>query len=530
MAQTSTLTPVEALEPKEVFKHFAEISKIPRGSKKEKGISDYLAEFAKERGLSVYQDSSYNLLIQKPGTKGHENEPAVILQAHMDMVWNKEDGYDFDFEHDPIKCVVEGDILKSYRTTLGADDGIGVAFIMALMEAGDTIPHPPLEFLLTTQEELGMGGAKEFDVSKLSGKTFINIDSEDEGIFCSSCCGGMRIYIRLPAERQPIEKIPHRSDYIPLKIEIKNLRGGHSGTEIDKERGNSNRLMGRLLYALQEKYSYYLANIYGGIAPNAISTHTEATILVEKEQKSAVQDVLADWQEIFRNELKNSDGKKDRNGQAFEVEVNAQTVPLPDDVFTSEVLKQVITATTLFPHGVAAMDLNLEEQRIPETSDNFAMIDTNRDAQGSYILFTANIRSSLATKKTFLKNQFTTIAEILGATYTIDGEYPAWEFDPHSNIRKVFVQAFKEVYEGRQPKIEGIHAGLECGIFAEHFENRKKADEKADERAVDLIAFGPDIFGAHTPQEHVKISSVGRSWKLLKKVLEIMSEYKENTI
>lgn len=521
MTQTSTLIPVEALEPKEVFKHFAEISKIPRGSKKEKAISDYLAKFADEKGLKFYQDSSYNLRIKKPGTPGHEDDPAVILQAHMDMVWNKEDGYDFDFETHPIKCVVEGDILKSYRTTLGADDGIGVAFIMALMEAQDIV-HPPLEFLLTTQEELGMGGAKEFDVSELSGKTFINIDSEDEGVFCSSCCGGMRIYIRLPAERQPIEKIPHHSDYIPLKIEIKNLRGGHSGTEIDKERGNSNRLMGRLLLALQEKYSYYLASIYGGIAPNAISSHTEATILVDSHKEIKVRDTLSAWQEIFRNELKNSDGKKDSSGQAFEVEVNVQETPLPDDVFTSKVLEQVITATTLFPHGVAAMDLSLEDQRIPETSDNFAMIDTKRDAQGSCILFTANIRSSLATKKTFLKNQFTTIAEILGATYTIDGEYPAWEFDPDSHIRKVFVQAFEKVYGGRQPKIEGIHAGLECGIFADHFKNHKMD--------VDLIAFGPDIFGAHTPQERVVIASVERNWKLLKKVLEIMSEYKEDTI
>lgn len=520
MTQTSTPIPVEALEPKEVFKHFAKISKIPRGSKKEEAISDYLAEFAVKNNYTVYRDGCHNLLIKKEGQK---KKPEVILQAHMDMVWNKEDGYDFDFEHNPIKCVVEGDILKSDRTTLGADDGIGVAFIMALMEAGDTIPHPPLEFLLTTQEELGMGGAKEFDVSELSGKTFINIDSEDEGIFCSSCCGGMRIYIRLPAERQPIEKILPHSNYIPLKIEIKNLRGGHSGTEIDKERGNSNRLMGRLLFALQEEeYSYYLASICGGIAPNAISSHTEATILVEKEQKSAVQDVLAAWQEIFRNELKNSDGKKDSSGQAFEVEVNAEEAPLPDDVFTSEVLQKVITATTLFPHGVAAMDLSLEDQRIPETSDNFAMIDTNTDEQGSYIRFTSNIRSSLATKKTFLKNQFTTIADILGASYTIDGEYPAWEFDPDSNIRKVFIRAFEEVYEGRQPKVEGIHAGLECGIFADHFKNHKMD--------VDLIAFGPDIFGAHTPQERVVISSVERNWRLLKKVLEIMSEYKEDTI
>lgn len=458
---------------------------------------------AEARGLVFSCDGEYVL----------EKEPAVILQAHMDMVWNKEDGYDFDFETMPIKCVVEGDILKSYRTTLGADDGIGVALIMALMEAQDIV-HPPLELLFTTQEELGMGGAKEFDVSQLSGQTFINIDSEEEGIFCSSCCGGLRIYIRLPAEKMPAGKISHPDSYTALKIEIKNLRGGHSGTEIDKERGNSNRLMGRLFYTLQEQYSFYLAGISGGIAPNAISTHTEAVILVEKDKEAAVRDTLLGLQKDFRNELKNSDGKKDGGGSAFAVEIDAEPIPAPDEVFTPKVLEKVITAATLFPHGVAAMDLGLEDQRIPETSDNFAMIDMGQDEKGSYILFTANIRSSLATKKAFLTNQFTTIAGIIGATYTIDGEYPAWEFNPDSYIRTIFIRAFQDVYEGRRPKVEGIHAGLECGILADHF--------KSNQMDVDLIAFGPDIFGAHTPQEQVKIPSVGRSWELLKRVLEIV--------
>lgn len=502
----------DELEPKEIFRHFKTISGIPRGSKKEKGISNYLKKFAEDRGFEAHQDATFNLLIKKPGTPGREDEPAVILQAHMDMVWNKEEGFDFDFETQPIKLVVEEDVLHSDRTTLGADDGIGVAFILALLEARD-VSHPPLELLITTQEELGMGGAKEFDVTLLKGKTFINIDSEDEGIFCSSCCGGIRIYIKLRAEEIKAEQIPDFEKYIFMGVELGNLKGGHSGTEIDKERGNSNRLLGRVLYSLNEKYDYYLSEINGGIAPNAISSRTKAVILVKKEDEEGIIKELADWNDIFLCELRNSDGKPDESGTSFNVKITVSQEKSKTHVFTKDVLERVITAVTLFTHGVAAMDLNLH---IPETSDNFAMIDTKADGEGSYILFSSNVRSSVATKKDFIRHQFTTIARVIGASYTTDGEYPAWEYDDKSEIRKIFVRAYKETYGGAEPKIEGIHAGLECGIFSEHF---KKAGQ-----SVDLIAYGPDIFGAHTPQERILIPSVGRSYKLLIKVLSLIGK------
>lgn len=506
------------LEPEEVFKHFKAISKIPRGSEKEKAVSDYIADFARERGYEAVQDDSFNLLIRKPATEGNEALDTVILQAHMDMVWNKEEDYDFDFETQPIQLIKEGDILRSNKTTLGADDGIGVAYIMAILDSSD-IPHPPLEMALTTQEELGMGGAKEYDVTQLKGKTFINIDSEEEGIFCSSCCGGLRIYVKLPAEEQKVDEIPDSEDYTFLRIKIDNLRGGHSGTEIDKERGNSNRLMGRLLFALREEFSFYLADINGGTASNAIPVKTEAVIMALEKDKADIEARAAEWNETFKNELKNSDGKPDSSGKAYVVQVDVSTESKTDKVFTQQVLENAITAMTLTPHGVAAMDLNLTDQNIPETSDNFAMIETKKDGDESYILFSSNIRSSLASKKQFMKNQFTTIAKVIGASYTTDGEYPAWEYDPDSHIRKVFVEAYEELNKGKKAKVEGIHAGLECGIFSDNF--------KKHNQDVDLIAFGPDITGAHTPQENVSISSVGRNWELLKKVLADLCQSKD---
>ncbi len=490
---------MEDLEPKECFCWFARIAAIPHESRNEKQLSDFLVRFAQERGLPVTQDARHNVCIKKPGTKGMEGRAPVILQGHMDMVCVKEDGRDFDFAADPLRLLADGDRLRADGTTLGADNGIAIAYMLALLDSRN-IAHPPLEAVMTTEEEVGMGGAAHFDVAQLAGSSFVNLDSEEEGAFCVSCSGGRKIAVTLPAERIPVASIPGHGGYSFLSLALDGLAGGHSGLEIHRQRGNANRLIGRVLARLAEKYDLHLASVSGGSAFNVIPSRAGAVVCIGAAG-ATVQRELDALRALFANELKAADG----TGLRLAATETART----DAVYSRETLRKFLAAATLLPDGVQAMDLNIATQKLVESSCNFAVITSN-DAE---IAFSCMPRSSLGSKKELLAVQIEAVAELVGATAGNAGDYPAWEYAAHSPLRDVFRRAHRTVF-GRDARIEGVHAGLECGIFAEKF--------KALGRPMDFIALGPAITGAHSPRETLSVSSAARTWKLLQEGLRLL--------
>ncbi|SBV94672.1 Aminoacyl-histidine dipeptidase [uncultured delta proteobacterium] len=496
---------LENLDPTECFKWFEVIAAIPRCSHYEKQISDHLVSFAKERGLFVAQDALGNVCIKKPASSGMEKAPTVILQGHMDMVCVKEEGSGFDFSRDPITLVVKGDTLTAAGTTLGADNGIALAFIMALLDSKD-VPHPALEAVITVAEEVGMTGAAGFDVSQLSGEYFINLDSEEEGVFCVSCAGGRRTEVSLPlatvASGGLPDDLPGGAKRAFFRINVSGLAGGHSGTAIDKERGNANRLMGRILSTLAAKYDCYLAALSGGSASNVIPSESAAVVCINTD-KDGLQKELNVLCGVFKNELKAADGE----GLAL----TAQKADAAETLLTRECFSRVVAALLLLPNGVMAMDLNITTQRMVESSANLGVVRMD----GGNAIFSSLLRSSVGSKKELMYQQTVAVAECIGATASYVSDYPAWEFSPESKLRDVFKQAYTSLFK-KEATVAGIHAGLECGLFFEKF--------KELGRKVDFIAFGPDITGAHTVNEAVKIRSVANTWNLLRKVLRLLGE------
>ncbi len=480
---------LDKLEPVSVFRYFEAISEIPRGSGHEKSISDSIVNFAKKKGLRYSQDEAYNVVVYKDGTPGYEHLPAVIIQGHMDMVCEKNRDTEHDFLTEGLKLQVDGDFLSAEGTTLGADNGIAVAYALALLDAED-IPHPPIEALFTTDEEVGMKGANVFDADKLQGKYLVNIDTEEEGTFVVSCCGGLKATVELPVRRQPAP-----SGYEAFLLKIKGLKGGHSGTEIHLQRPNANKLMGRLLGAINEKFDIYAASLNGGLMDNAISREAEAVILVEKKDLEAVKGKAAQMEAVFLNEYRGSD-----RGIQIILEPLAEKV---EKVFDKETLKKAIAVLLLIPYGVVTV--SLEIQNLVESSSNIGIVKTGENG----ISFTSAVRSSVECRKQSIFRQIAQIAELTGAAVDVRGEYPSWEFNPDSGLLVLCRDVYEEMF-GKEAKAESIHAGLECGIFS-----GKKKD-------LDIISFGPDIFDAHTPDERLSISSTARMWDFLKELLKRM--------
>lgn len=476
---------LENLEPKEVFYYFEQISQIPRGSGDEKSISDYIVNFAKENNLEYIQDESLNVVIKKKGSKGYENSPSVILQGHMDMVCEKNGDKEHNFKKDAIDLIVDGDYIRADRTTLGADNGIAVAFSLALLASKD-IEHPPIEAVFTTDEEVGMNGAYALDTSCLKSKMLINIDSEEEGKILVSCAGGMRATVHIPIEFENTS--PEKTAFL---IKIKGLKGGHSGTDIDKQRANSNKLMGRILYRLIKNYDINLAEISGGAKDNAIPREAYTIIVSKEENKKSIEKIINELETIFINEFKNSD-----NG--LKIEFNE--VETPKKVFTNNCARNIINSLILIPNGIQTMSLDIEG--LVESSTNIGVVQT----LDKEVILTSAVRSSVGSKKDAIRNQLEALAKFVDGELTIKGEYPAWEYNPNSNLRKIFQDVYKQMYS-KDIEIEAIHAGLECGLFA-----KKMPD-------VDMISFGPDMENVHTPDERLSISSVARTWDYLKKIL-----------
>ncbi len=460
----------------EVLKWFYEISKIPRGSGNMVKIADYCENFAKERNLCCIRDEFNNIIIKKPAAKGYENISPVILQGHLDMVCEKEKGYEIDFLNDPIKLKVEGDFLSAEGTSLGADNGIAVAYIMAVLDS-DKISHPPIEAVLTVDEEIGLLGASSIDLSSLNSKRLINIDIEDEGVFTVGCAGGARADITLPVSRESKEGTIYT-------IEISGLLGGHSGVQIDKNRGNSNVLMGRLLNNLSD---VRIISLNGGMKDNVIPSRTTAEIMAEN-----IDDAIELFGQIIKNELRASDG-----GVTVTFKKEQGSANVTDEKST----KDMIFLLNALPNGILKMSAEIKD--LPETSLSMGILNLNQEE----LKIGYALRSSVESLKTALIEKITVISEYAGAKVEISGIYSGWEYDSNSKLRKTLVSVFKRMYN-KEPVVEAIHAGLECGVFCEKI------------KGLDCISIGPDMYDIHSTDERVSISSVMRTWDFIKEILK----------
>lgn len=473
------------LEPKNVFRYFEEICSIPHGSGNVGQISDYLVKFAQERGLFCIQDALKNVIIIKEASQGYEDEPAVILQGHMDMVAVKKPDCDIDMKTQGLRVAVKGDKVYAEGTSLGGDDGIAVAYALALLNS-DSIRHPRLEVIITVDEEVGMDGAREIDLSMLTGRRMLNLDSEEEGIFLTSCAGGARVNCHLPLTFEEKEGIAY-------EVSVEGLLGGHSGGEIHKERGNSNCLMGRLLYRLAERLDLGIQRISGGLADNAIPRQTRALVVVDAADSARFAEILDTTSSKIAQELVTKDP-----------DVKVAVKEAGKGTFSCVCGEQALKACSyLFalPNGVQAMSADMPG--LVETSLNLGILDLKED--GLHAEF--SVRSSVESAKSALIGKLQAVTRLAGGSDEVTGDYPGWTYRVDSPLREKMVALYERMY-GNKPKVEAIHAGLECGLLGS-----KIAD-------LDCVSFGPDMQDIHTTEETLSISSTARVWDFLVKLLE----------
>ncbi len=473
------------LEPQRVFFYFEEISKIPHGSRNTKDISNYLVEFAKKHNLTYFQDKSNNVIITKEGTKGYEESDPIIIQGHMDMVCECEKDCTINFEKEGLTLYVDGDFVRAKGTTLGGDDGIAIAYALAILES-DEIVHPPLEVIITVDEEIGMFGAYDIDLSMIKGKKMLNIDSDVEGHFLTSCAGGISIDAQIPMTR-----ILQKG--ITLNISVTGLSGGHSGAEIDKEHGNANILMGRVLRQLTEITPFGIITLAGGLKDNAIPRECNTVLLLPHENKDVVSEQLTSLSAIFAKEFAVSDKDVTIEFKFGDMEEAS--------ILDFASVQKVVYYLRAVPNGVLHMSRIMPG--LVETSLNLGIMELKED----YLHTKTSIRSSVSSRKRDVSDRVQQIIEFLGGEVTIDGDYPAWEYKNDSIVRTQMGEAYQELF-GKEPIFEAIHAGLECGIFA----------DKIDE--LDCVSFGPNNYDIHTPQERLSISSTERTWKLILEFLK----------
>lgn len=476
---------LENLQPERVFYNFEELTRIPHCSGEEKKVSDYLVNFAKKHNLDVIQDEALNIIIKKPGTIGYEKAPKIVLQGHMDMVCEKESNIEHDFSKDPIELRVEGDYIMANGTTLGADNGIAAAMCLAVLESKD-ISHPPLEVLLTTSEETGMDGAIALNPESVEGKILINIDSEEEGKLLVSCAGGERDKIEIPIEWENVD-----DSFIPYSIAIRGLKGGHSGMEINEGRGNANVLMGRVLAELKD-VEFRLVSVDGGSKTNAIPREAKAILVVIPKDEGVFKEAITKMEDSFKNEFKSSDPN---------VVVEIEKCNGAQKVFSCDTANKMIAALMLIPNGVQTMSREMEE--LVESSNNLGIVTTLDNS----VTFESSLRSSVRSLKEKMAYQMELIANITSGKWECYAAYPEWEYTVDSYIREVFQRVYKEMTK-EEIEISAIHAGLECGLFKEKFGD------------MDMVSFGPNMYGVHTPDEKLSISSTKRTWELLLNVLK----------
>lgn len=476
---------ISGYQPEKLFHFFEEISAIPRGSGNEKAISDYLVEFAKERNLWCHQDDLYNVIIKKPATAGSEAKPAVMLQGHTDMVCEKLADSSHDFTKDPLDLIVKDGILTANGTTLGGDNGAAVALMLAVLD-DNTLKHPALECVFTTQEEIGLNGAAALDKSLITSRTMINLDSEEEGVATVSCAGGLRYTLSRPISRETKEGTL-------LHLSVSGLLGGHSGTDIDKERQNANLLVGRMVNRLFHTTDAFLVDFHGGTKDNAIPRESQATLLFENPQDAEnAEEIAINLGKDFSEEICPFE-----SNFKFEVSKEVGTA----NVLSKEDGKAFITALCLAPNGIQQRNMKLNGFVV--TSLNLGIADTEDSC--AKLVFAP--RSSVVSLMTAMKEKLALVGETFGFTVETTGEYPGWSFAEHSPVRDVFIQSYQELFQ-KELKIEAIHAGLECGLFSDALPG------------LDAIAVGPTIIGCHTPDEYIPLDSFARFYELLTDVLK----------
>lgn len=472
------------LEPASVFGYFEEICGIPHGSRNTKEISDYLVRFAKEQGLHYIQDEADNVILFAEGTCGMENHPPVILQGHMDMVCEKDGDCAIDMATQGLDVTHDGQMVFAKGTTLGADNGIAVALALAVL-ADKTIAHPPLEVVITSDEEIGLLGAAAIDLSMLKGRRLINLDSEGEGVFTVSCAGGATSVITLPVDRRAV--------YGPcVRLMVDGLQGGHSGTEIDKNRANANKIMGEFLSRIEKLMPLCLTTLAGGNKDNAIPRSCQATVVAMGIHLERINTIAQELQEEVRRDYDEPDAVV----QAFDVDA------LGGNALSTQSTSRVIGLLSGHPNGIQAMSKDIEG--LVQTSLNLGIAKL-----GDRFTATSSVRSSVNTERLALQEQLSALAAMFDGTYSQSGEYPAWEFKKDSPLRQVMVRVYTELF-GLEPQVIALHAGLECGLFSEKIPD------------LDSVSIGPQMYDVHTTRERLEIASVERTWRFLLAVLKAL--------
>ena len=475
------------LQPQEVFSIFHEITRVPRPSKKEEQIGRWLIDFAKSHNLEYEQDAIGNIVMRVPATIGYEHHDGVILQAHMDMVCEKNNDIEHDFLRDPIDTYIDGDFVKARGTTLGGDDGIGMAMALAALTSKE-MKHPALEALFTIDEETGLTGAFNLRDGMLHGKRLINIDSEDDGQVFIGCAGGIDTLAKIPFDLLPLPQ----GKWFAAKVVVKGLIGGHSGDDIEKGRGNANKILNRFLFALSQETDIQLSHIDGGNLRNAIAREAQATFIVPFDFKEEMRILFNRFVAEVEGEL----GDIEKT-----MELLLESEQLPQHVLSAEVTLRLIRALYACPHGVIAMSKDMPG--LVETSTNLASVKM-RD---NYIEINTSQRSSVESSKHDVKNMVECCLALAGAEITHGDGYPGRKPNVNSHLLEVSREAYREL-NNQEPAVKAIHAGLECGLFLEKYPY------------LDMISIGPEMSGVHSPSEQLSISSTASTWSWLQKILE----------
>lgn len=478
---------IAELEPKNVFRFFSELAKIPRGSGNTARVERYCLDFAKERGLKTYRDDYGNIMIFKDGTAGYENSEPVILQGHLDMVCEKLPNCKKDMENEGVDIIVDGDIIRADKTTLGGDDGIAIAYILALLDS-DEIPHPPIEALFTLDEETGLRGANALDASHLRGRRLINIDSEEEGVITVSCAGAARVSCKIPVSMCGADGLSAK------KITIGGLAGGHSGVDINKNRKNAAKVLGELLYELRENTEVKIASVSAGGRLNVITPVADAVICFNAESEAAVDKIISEFDKALKAQCAASEP---------EAYVSAEAVSAPDECADADGTNKVIFAIMQSPYGVRAMNTDIPD--LVQTSSNLG--ETILKDGVLYLNFM--LRSNSNSDKESLIKSIKLLAEYIGGSFELGDDYPAWEYRPESAMRYAMTAVYEEMF-GKKPIVTSIHAGLECGILTDKLPG------------ADMVSIGPTMKNVHTPEEQLSVKSAARVWEYLLQVLKML--------
>lgn len=475
-----------SLQPSIVWKHFQSLCNIPRPSKKETKVIEFVINFAKEHGLEYKKDSVGNVVISKPATKGMENRRGVILQSHLDMVPQKNSDTQHDFEKDPIKAFVDGEWVKAKGTTLGSDNGIGVSAALAVLESKD-IAHGPIEALFTIDEETGMTGAFNLEQGFLNGTILMNLDSEEEGELIIGCAGGINTSATFKYNKEPIS-----GDVVAYQLSLTGLKGGHSGVDIHLGRGNSNKLLNRFMWNADHYFGMRLCSIDGGSLRNAIPRESFAIVTIPREMEEDFEKSVLNFQTTYQDELA---------GVETNVKFSAKAIVLPEYWIDKETQERLLDSLYAVPNGVIRMIPEMPD--VVETSTNLAIVKSDENI----IQVLSLLRSSVDSAKKDLCNMIESIFDMAHAKTIHDGDYPGWKPNFNSPILKTMKQVYQKLYN-KEPEVKVIHAGLECGIIGDVYPG------------MDMVSFGPTIKYPHSPDEKVNIPSVEKFWKYLIETLK----------